>query len=101
MSDNSTLFPFKLCQHSMWYLIAGIEQYLESADMECQIDTIERELNRVFMWDSEHGGFFDPENYEGLWARIAERRAEIQQWDREWYAEKNRENFTLVNGGKS
>ena len=101
MSDNSTLFPFKLCQHSMWMLISGIESYIEHADMECQIDTAERELNRVFMWDSEHGGFFDPEDYEGLWARIAERRAEIQQWDREWYAEKNRENFTLVNGGKS
>ena len=101
MADNSTLFPFKLCQHSAWILLCGIEEYIEHADMECQIDTAERELNRLYMWDSEFGHFFDPENYQPLWDRIAERRAEIQQWDREWYAERNRENFTLIQGGKS
>lgn len=102
--SNSDTSPFEMSQFGQWYMLAGIEQYIDDIEDECQIDTIELELNRIQEWDREHGGYFDCQytqnKYAELWTKLAELREWIQQRDRLWYADCAREDFYVIDGGK-
>jgi len=99
--SNCDTAPFELSQFGAWYFLAGLESYLEFADMECQIDTLELELARVENWDREFGGYYNPEQYVKIRARLAEIREWIQRCDSEWYAGEARKEFRVIDGGKS
>ena len=102
--SNSDTSPFELSQFGQWYMLAGIEQYIDGIEDECQIDTIELELHKIREWDQEYGRHFDCQytqnKYAELWAKLAELREWIQQRDNEWYAQEARETFTVIEGGK-
>ena len=78
MSNHDTA-PFELNQFGAWYLLAGIEQYLKSADMEQQCDTLLAELERLRQWDEAHGGWYDHVRYRDLAVKIRAVRAELRR----------------------
>ena len=98
--SNSDTAQFDLSQFGSWYLLAGIECYLESTDMVCQCETLLLELDRVEAWEQANGGFYDPERFTYLRDSISEKMADIEAWDAQWYAEKARDSFTVIEGGK-
>ena len=77
--DNSTRTNYSINQHVAWYLFAGIEQFVESIDMIPQCDTILEELDRLEQWDKKYGGWYDPERYAALTARVRDIRAHINR----------------------
>lgn len=77
--DNSTRTEYSINQHVAWYLFAGIEQFVESIDMIPQCDTILEELDRLEQWDKKYGGWYDPERYAALAARVRDIRAHINR----------------------
>ena len=103
--DNSTTFDFQLNQFGSWYMLAGIECYLESADMTCQCETLLAELDRLEAWERENGGYYHleyvPEGFAALRDRILGRLADIESWESQWYAEQRRGEFTVIEGGRS
>ena len=101
LDSNSDTRNFELSQFGMWFFVAGLGDFLESVDNICMIETLELELDRVEQWDREHGGFYTDENYDHLRAQIASAREQIEQFDREWYAELAREEFRVIDGGKA
>jgi hypothetical protein len=102
--DNSDTAPFDLNQFGSWYLMAGIECYLESADMSCQCETLLLELDRLEAWEQQHGGYYGyehvQEGFAELRQRITERLADIEAYDTQYYAERARSEFTVIEGGK-
>jgi hypothetical protein len=83
--DNNTRTDYGMNQYVAWYLFAGIEQFVESIDMIPQCETILEELDRLEQWDKKYGGFYSPERYAELAARVRDIRAYM-----------NREYFYLV-----
>lgn len=81
VGDNSDVRPFELNQYSAWYLLAGIEEYLQSAMWECQYDTLLDELERLRKWDEQFGGYYDPERYTELAGHIRACRADVRRYD--------------------
>lgn len=107
MEDNRDTAPYELNQHASWYLLAGIECYLESAMDSCQFVTLLEELDRLEAWEKENGNFYE---YDFVPERFAELRGRIQEcldacdaveeeYDREWRAEQalvRRSEFRVV-----
>ena len=104
VDSNSDTRPFELSQFGSWYLLAGLEQYIENVEDECQIDTLELELDRLEQWESAHGGYYEYDHVRSRFAQIREQLAELREWvqkrDRLWYAEELREDFRVIDGGK-
>jgi len=102
--SNSDTSPFELSQFGLWYILAGLRQFIENVEDECQIDTLELELSRIEQWDRENGGYYSYEytqrEYAELWTQLAELREWIQKRDNEWYAREAREDFYVIDGGK-
>ena len=113
MEDNRDTAPYELNQYGSWYLLAGIECYLEAAMDHCQFVTLMAELDRLEGGEKQHGGFYE---YEYAQERFAELRARIpecidacdaveeEEYDRQWRAEEamaRRSKFYVVpnNGG--
>ena len=83
--NNDTRTSYSINQYTAWYLMAGIERYIECIDMLPQCETILKELDRLEQWDKQHGGYYHPERYAELAARVRDIRAAL-----------NREYFCLV-----
>lgn len=107
--SNSDTAQFELSQSGSWYLLAGIECYLESADYSGTCDTLLLELDRLESWEREHGGYYHitehvAESFAELRQRIVDYRDDLVVWetqrDNEWYAQEARESFTVIDGGK-
>ena len=101
--DNRDTFDYQLSQFGSWYLIAGIDCYLESAMEVCQCDTLLTELERVEQWEREHGAWYESSSAMGfarLRQRILDRKADIEAYESQYYAEQAREQFTVIEGGK-
>ena len=107
--SNCDTAPFDLSQFGSWYLLAGIECYLESSDMTCQCDTLLLELDRLEAWERENGGYYGYEHVQERFAELRQRivnfRADIEAYDAQYYAERDaqeaREKFTVIEGGLS
>ena len=103
--SNSTTFDYQLSQFGSWYLLAGIECYLESAYEVCSCETLLLELDRLEAWEQQHGGFYSyeyvPARFAELRERIREHMADLEAAEAEWYAERAREQFTVIEGGLS
>lgn len=103
--DNSTTFDYQLSQFGSWYLLAGIECYLETADAACECDALLRELDRVESWERDNGGYYHQEytrmRFDSLRDRIAERKADIEAFESHYWAERARSEFTVIEGGLS
>ena len=103
LDSNSDTRPFELSQFGAWLLLDGIRERLttlESWDI-CWVETIETELARVESWSSEHSPWYSADDFAELWAEIAAAREWCERSDSEWYAQCARENFTVIEGGKS
>ena len=102
--SNSDTAPFDLSQFGSWYLLAGIECYLETADMTCQCETLLLELDRLEEWEQQNGGYYSyeyvPARFAELRESIRERLADIEAWESQYYAERARSEFTVIEGGK-
>jgi hypothetical protein len=102
--DNSTTFDYQLSQFGSWYLLAGIECYAEAAMETCQCETLLLELDRLEAWEQENGGYYSyeyvPARFAELRERITERLADIEAYDAQYYAERARSEFTVIEGGK-
>lgn len=98
--SNSDTSPFELSQFGLWYILEGIERFIENVEDECQVDTLELELSRIQEWDRENGEYYSYEYYDQLWTRLTELREWIQKRDNEWYAREAREDFYVIDGGK-
>ena len=102
--SNSDTAPFDLSQFGSWYLLAGIECYLESAWDGCQCETLLLELDRLEAWERQHGGYYSYEHTQQRFAelreRIREQLADIEAYEADYYAERARSEFTVIEGGK-
>ena len=102
--SNSETALYDMSRFGSTYLLAGIETYFETAHELCQCDTLLEELDRLEAWEQRHGGFYDldmvREHFADLRERIAERRAEIEAFESQFFAERARSKFTVVEGGK-
>lgn len=102
--SNSDTALFDMSQFGSSYLLAGIEVYLETAHELCQCETLLLELDRLEAWEERHGGFYDLDvvraHFADLRERIAERKAEIEAFESQFFAERARSKFTVVEGGK-
>ena len=103
--SNSDTAPFDLSQFGSWYLMAGIECYLESALEVCSCETLLLELDRLEAWERENGGYYGYEHTQQRFAelrhRIRERLADIEAYEADYYAERARSEFTVIEGGLS
>ena len=106
--SNSDTAPFDLSQFGSWYLLAGIECYLESCMEVCSAQTLLLELDRLEAWEQENGGYYSyeyvPARFAELRARIAEHLEWLQDQEDQYYSERFaaecREKFTVIEGGK-
>ena len=55
--SNSDTFDYQLSQFAAWYLLEGIEQYLDCADETCQCETLLTELDRLEAWGAPTAHF--------------------------------------------
>ena len=101
LDNNSDTLPVELSQFGMWFFLAGLGDYLQSLDNICMIETLELELDRVEQWDREHGPYYEETGYEHLRNMIASAREQIEQFDRDFWAEQAREEFRVIDGGKA
>ena len=104
MSNRDT-FDYQLSQFGSWYLLAGLECYLESAWDACQCETLLLELDRLEAWEREFGGYYGYEHTQQRFAelreRISQQLADIEAYEADYYAEKARGEFVVIEGGKS
>ena len=102
---NSDTAPFDLSQFGSWYLMAGIECYLESALEVCQCETLLLELDRLEAWEQQHSVHYSSEHTQQRFAelrqRILDHKADIEAYESQYWAELAREQFTVIDGGKS
>ena len=99
--SNSDTFDYQLSQFGSWYLMAGIESYLDDAYEVCQCETLLLELDRLEAWESENGGFYSYEHVPAAFADLRERITERLQWiESEDEAYRRRARFTVISGGK-
>ena len=102
--SNSDTAPFDLSQFGSWYLLAGIECYLESAMEVCSCETLLLELDRLEAWEQQHGGYYCyeyvPARFAELRERIRQHMADIEAYEADYYAERARSEFTVIDGGK-
>lgn len=103
--SNSHTFDYQLSQFGAWYLLAGIECYLESAYEVCSCETLLRELDRLEAWEQQHGGYYCyehvPPRFAELRERIRQQLADIEAYEADYYAERARSEFTVIEGGLS
>lgn len=102
--SNSDTAMFDMSQFGSSYLLAGIEVYLETAHEVCQCETLLLELDRLEAWEERHGGFYDlemvREHFANLRERIVERKADIEAFESQFFADVARSKFTVIEGGK-
>lgn len=76
-SGNGASTNYDFNQYVAWYLLAGMAEFLESADMACQCDTLLFEIEKLRRWDEQHGDWYEPLRYANLSAEVREHRAQI------------------------
>jgi hypothetical protein len=81
VESNSDARPFELSQHAAWYLLAGMQEFMEFYEWDCQFDTLLLELERLRQWDEQFGGYYDAERYGDFAREIRARRAEVRRYD--------------------
>ena len=101
LDSNSDTRPFELSQFAAWMLVDGMRERLVHADNICWVDTIETELDRLEEWCIAHSPWYEEGDFDEFRVEIAVFRDFFDSADREWYAERKRENFTVIEGGKS
>ena len=97
--SNSDTFDYQLSQFAAWYLLEGIEQYLECADEVCQCETLLTELDRLEAWERANGAFYAEGRFAKLREKIELRLEWIERWESNWYAERARSEFRVIEGG--
>ena len=81
VESNSDARPFELSQHAAWYLMAGMREYLDFYEWECQFDTLLLEIERLRQWDEQFGGYYDADRYAEFAGEVRARRAEVRRMD--------------------
>ena len=107
--SNADTAQFDLSQFGSWYLLAGIECYLESCYEVLSAETLLFELDRLEAWEQEHGGYYSydyvPARFAELRERITAARDWLQDQEDQYYSERFaaecREKFTVIEGGLS
>ena len=107
--SNSDTAPFDLSQFGSWYLLAGIECYLETVYEAISCETMLVELDRLEAWEQAHGGYYSYEYVPARFAELRERITEARDWlqaqEDQYYSERfaaeRREKFTVIEGGLS
>ena len=100
LDSNSDTRPFELSQFAAWMLVDGMRERLVQADTICWVDTIEEELDRLEEWSIAHSPWFEEGDFDEFRVELVAAREHFDRLDREWYAERKRENFTVIAGGK-
>lgn len=106
--SNADTAQFDLSQFGSWYLLAGIECYLESCYEVLSAETLLFELDRLEAWEQEHGGYYSydyvPARFAELRERITAARDWLQDQQDQYYADRAaqeaRDSFTVIEGGK-
>lgn len=103
MKDSDTA-QFEMSQFGSSYMLAGIEVHLETAYEVCQCEYLLVELDRLEAWEMQHSVFYDLESVRERFAylrqSILDKLAEAESFETQFYADKARRGFTLVQGGK-
>ena len=107
--SNSHTFDYQLSQFGSWYLLAGIERYLESCFEVCSAQTLLLELDRLEAWEQQNGGYYSyeyvPARFAALRARITEHLEWLEDEEERYFsnrhAERARAEFTVIEGGLS
>ena len=61
--------------------MAGMQEYLDFYEWECQFDTLLLELERLRQWDEQFGGYYDADRYVEFAREIRARRADVRRYD--------------------